>query len=113
MCYKLAHAGSRFTLNDLNYELTRVTNRYLIETGNNKVFWSRVYRDRVFIYHMQTRRAVLELGVDTVYNGSTAPDTERVHKGFTLVILGGIHNQPLRRDLSDYANVKPLNKGRK
>lgn len=102
VCYKLAFLrGKRagHTMPDLNYEVTRQANRLLIELGLNHALWCRVYRTRVFMYNIQSRRAVLELGLVTNYTGSSDANDDRLHRGFELVIMGGIYNYRVTDDL--------------
>ena len=90
---------SGYSHRDLNYEVTRVCNGLLIELGLNKRLWSRVYKNRVFIYDIATRRAVIELGlIATAINDPVRAD-ERLFTGFELHLMGGIFNKRLPRDL--------------
>lgn len=110
VCHKLAFLrGDRagHTMGDLNREVSRQCNRVLIEQGLNGSLWSRQYRDRVFIYHMKTRRAMLELGIVTSPIGNDR-DGVPLYKGFELVIMGGIYNQVVTDDLVSYTVAQPL-----
>ena len=111
VCYKLAFLrGKRIghTAADLNYEVTRQANRLLIEAGLNHALWCRVYRTRVFMYNIQTRRAGLELGLVTNYTGRSDANADRLYRGFELVIMGGIYNQYVTDDLITLTVSKPL-----
>ena len=111
VCYKLAFLqGSRagHTMLDLEYEVARVANRLLIETGFNRTLWTRVYRNRVFVYNLPTRRAVLELGCISEYTGKVDTNGHRLFKGFELVVMGGIHNNSVADDLNDLLVVQPI-----
>ena len=88
-----------FSHRELNYEVTRVCNGFLIELGLNKRLWSRVYKNRVFIYDIRTRRAVIELGIISTQINDPEDATERLFSGFELVLLGGIFNKRVPREL--------------
>lgn len=91
------------TQDELHREVARVVNRFLIEEGLNHSLWSRVYRNRVFLYNINTRRAVIELGCDTNPVG-TSRDGRRLFSGFELHLFGGIYNKPVPTDLMTLAN---------
>jgi len=91
-------------MTDLNYEVARVANRLLIELGLNHALWCRVYRGRLFMYHNDTRRAVLELGLITTPTGSTEGG-EPLYSGFELHVMGGIYNRRVADDLMTYTTA--------
>lgn len=115
VCYKLTFLRgekSGHSLADLNYEVARVANRYLIELGLNHALWTRVYRGRVFVYNINTRRAVLELGCDTTLINDPVDPQDRLYSGFALVIMGGIHNKYVTDDLMKLTAIRHNNQRR-
>lgn len=99
------------TMTDLNYEVARVANRLLIELGLNHALWSRVYRGRVFVYNIQSRRAVLELGCITSPTGRTDQNGDSLYSGFELYVMGGIYNKFVTDDLMKLTVAsKPFNR---
>lgn len=97
VCRKLIQlqgdAPSGCTLDDLNYVTTRVCNELLIELGFNQCLWARVYKNRVFIYDIASKRAVIELGIIATPHELTAGVGARQYTGFDLMLLGGIYNR--------------------
>lgn len=52
------------------------------------------------MYNIQSRRAVLELGLVTNYTGRSDANDDRLYRGFELVLMGGIFNYRVTDDLT-------------
>jgi hypothetical protein len=92
-------ARGGYTERDVMHVVTRTANSVLIENQMNRMFWTRQYKNRLFVYKIETRRAVLELGCEAVRR-----DRERFVNGFVLHLFGGVYNNRVRKDLNDYSS---------
>lgn len=99
---KLCGNRDGFTLTDLNHWVVRCANGILLERRLNHTLWTRIYRDRVFVYNIKTRRAVLELGCISDKTERTNQDGKPLLTGFSLYIMGGIYNKPVCGNLAEY-----------
>lgn len=107
LCDHLRKSGvHNLTQRDFNRETVRVANKWLLETKLNRSLWTRIYKTRVFIYNIETRRAVVELGIVTRPTNQTDGNDEVLRNSFELYLMGGIYNKRVRDDLFDYTHPK-------
>lgn len=105
MCDQLRTLSGRgVARRDLNHLLVRTSNAWLLETHLNRSLWTRIYKTRVFIYNIETRRAVVELGVISSPTDRTDSNGDTLFTGFELYLMGGIYNKRVFDDLFDYTH---------
>lgn len=85
---------------ELNQLVVRQSNGLLLERRLNRSLWTRIYKNRVFIYNINTNRAVVELGCIGIET-----DNPPLYGFFVLYMMGGIHNNKVRDNLLDYVRV--------